>query len=221
MKTILSFLSELSENNNRDWFTENKGRYQEAMEEFKRFTVAVHAGICGFDPTLKNTDPLKSIFRIYKDVRFSRDKTPYKTHFGCWLTKGGRKFNDAGYYFHLQPSGSFMAAGVHSPPSDLLKLIREDIAFQPQSYLKTVAPIEKGGFERGGMDDMLKKGPAGFTKDFEHMELLKYKHHVFSKNYSDQEVLSNAFPLKLSEDYQKLQPLVAYLNEAMSFSGNE
>lgn len=221
MEQSLSFLKDLRENNNRDWFQENKSRYQEALEQFREFTIALHTGLCTFDQGLGQIDPLKSIFRIYKDVRFSKDKTPYKTHFGCWLTRSGRNSSDAGYYFHLEPGATFMAAGVYAPPSDILKLIREEIMYQPQSYLDVTTKVEAAGFERGGMEDMLKKGPAGFPKDFEHMELLKYKHHVYSRNYQDSAVLKKGFISSLTEDYRQLYPLNDYLNEAMSFAGNE
>ena len=127
MKQIFSFLSDLDRNNTRDWFNENKNRYQEALEQFRELASGMIAGISTFDPTLDGIDAKQSIFRIYKDVRFSKDKSPYKTHMGCWMTKGGRKSSDAGYYFHLEPGKSFAAAGVWMPPADQLKLIREEI----------------------------------------------------------------------------------------------
>lgn len=221
MKQVFSFLSDLERNNNREWFTENKGRYQEALEIFRELASSLIAGITVFDPTLDGLDAKKSVFRIYKDVRFSKDKLPYKTHFGCWMTKGGRKSTDAGYYFHLEPGKSFAAAGVWMPPSEQLKLIREDILNSPSEYLDIIQKLgSQEKYERGGTEDMLKKGPVGFPKDFAHMEELKYKHHIFSRNYKDSELLAKNTASLLTEDYHGLYPLVSYLNHAMSFTGN-
>ena len=115
MKAALDFIKELTENNNRDWFNAHKNRYQEALEIFRGFAGELLSGISRFDPSVGNLEPKDTIFRIYKDVRFSKDKLPYKTHFGCWMAKGGRKSNDAGYYFHLEPGKSFMAQGSGCP----------------------------------------------------------------------------------------------------------
>ena len=222
MEPILSFLKDLALNNNRDWFNENKKRYQEALELFRGFAGNVLNGIIQFDPTLSGQDVKGAIFRIYKDIRFSKDKTPYKTHFGCWMTKGGRKSTDAGYYFHLEPGNSFLAAGVHTPAKEQLNLIRQEIVFNPGDYLEVIRDPELvKGYERAGKDDMLKKGPAGFPKDFEHMEEIKYKHYIYSKNYTDKEVLKKDFTSMAVSDFRGLFPLVNYLNHAMSFSGNE
>lgn len=222
MKLALDFIRDLAENNNRDWFNTHKKRYQEALELFRGFAGELLAGISGFDPSLGNLEPKDTIFRIYKDVRFSKDKLPYKTHFGCWMAKGGRKSTDAGYYFHLEPGNSFMAAGVWMPPGEQLKLIRQEILYRPESFLKLInTPLMKAHYERGGKEDMLKKGPAGFPKDFKHMEELKYKHYVWSRNYSDSEVRRQEFAGSVVEDYKGLHPLVSYLNHAMSFTGNQ
>lgn len=222
MKQILSFLTDLNRNNNREWFNENKGRYQEALDLFRELAASMISGISSFDPALDGLDAKQSVFRIYKDVRFSKDKSPYKTHFGCWMTKGGRKSTDAGYYFHLEPGKSFAAAGVWMPPAEQLKLIREEIHYKPEAYLDIVNKLEaQKKYERGGREDMLKKGPAGFPKDFVHIDELKYKHHIFSRNYKDAELKGKDLTSLLTGDFRGLYPLVSYLNHAMSFTGNQ
>ena len=168
MERTLSFLRSLTRNNNRDWFNAHKREYQDALEEFRELSETILKGIVQFDPTLVRTVARDSIFRIYRDIRFSRDKSPYKTHFGCWMTKGGRKSTDAGYYIHLEPENSFMAAGVHSPPGEQLHLIRQEIVFNPKEYLDIITSLSNGKYTRAGRDDMLKAGPAGFPKDFEY-----------------------------------------------------
>ena len=222
MEQIFSFLRELEQNNNRDWFNTHKSRYQESLEYFRHFAGQVLTGISGFDPSLGNLEAKDTIFRIYKDVRFSKDKLPYKTHFGCWMAKGGRKSTDAGYYFHLEPEKSFLAAGVWMPPKEQLALIRQEIVFHPDAYLGVINdPLLKEKYERGGKEDMLKKGPLGFPKDFVHLDEIKYKHYIFSRNYSDAEIQDPKMTELAVQDYKGLFPLVSYLNHAMSFSGNE
>jgi uncharacterized protein (TIGR02453 family) len=222
MRQVFDFLKDLRENNNREWFNQYKGRYREALEIFREFAGELLSGISAFDPSLGNLEPKDTIFRIYKDIRFSKDKLPYKTHFGCWMTKGGRKSTDAGYYFHLEPGNSFMAAGVWMPPKEQLNLIRQEIQYDTDAYLKLInAPRMKEHYERGGKEDMLKKGPVGFPKDFPHMEELKYKHYVWHRYYKDSEVLDKDFAGRVAKDFEGLYPLVNYLNHAMSFTGNQ
>jgi len=222
MKTAINFITELKLNNNRDWFNAHKSTYLEALEIFRDFAGGLISGISKFDPSIGNLEAKDSIFRIYKDVRFSKDKSPYKTHFGCWMARGGRKSTDAGYYFHLEPGKSFMAAGVWMPPKEQLSLIREEIRYNPEPYLQLVNSIEKKSkYERGGKEDRLKNGPAGFPKDFIHMDEVKYKHYIWSRSYSDADIQKNDFLRKVTEDYKGLYPLVSYLNHTMSFTGNQ
>ncbi len=222
MKNILSFLEDLARNNNRDWFQDNKKTYQMALDTFREFIGTILTGISKTDPSVGNLEAKDTIFRIYKDVRFSKDLTPYKTHFGGWMAKGGRKSTDAGYYFHLEPGNTFMAAGVWMPPKEQLTLIRQEIMYNPSEFFKVINdPVINKGYERGGKEDMLKKGPAGFPKDFEFMEEIKYKHYIFSKNYDNKDVIKSGFAEKVTHDYKGLYPLVDYLNNSMSFTGNE
>jgi uncharacterized protein (TIGR02453 family) len=222
METVFSFLRALARSNNREWFADHKKDYQDALEKFRGVAEEILAGISQFDPSLAGIEAKDAIFRIYKDIRFSKDKTPYKTHFGCWMTRGGRKSSFAGYYFHLEPDNSFMAAGIHSPPRELLNLIRQEIVFNPEAYLKVINdPLLQERYERGGRDDMLKKGPAGFPNDFEHMEELRYKHYIYARSYPDAKVYEKGFVRELVKDFRGLFPLVAYMNHAISFTCNE
>jgi len=222
MKTVINFIKELKENNNRDWFNAHKSTYLESLEIFRSFAGELISGISKYDPSIGNLDAKDSIFRIYKDVRFSKDKSPYKTHFGCWMARGGRKSTDAGYYFHLEPGKSFMAAGVWMPPKEQLNLIREEIMYHPEPYLQLVNSIEKKSrYERGGREDMLKKGPAGFPKDFIYMEEVKYKHYIWSRSYGDSDIQKTSFVHEVTDDFKGLYPLVSYLNQTMSFTGNQ
>jgi uncharacterized protein (TIGR02453 family) len=222
METILSFLRELSRNNNREWFDAHRQWYRQSLEQFREFIDGVLGGMVLFDPSLAGLEAKQTVFRIYKDTRFSKDKTPYKTNFGSWMSPGGRRSSDAGYYFHLEPGGCFMAAGVYMPPSDKLHLIRQEIVFNPAGFRKVFHdPWIMEHYERSGTEDKLKKGPAGFPKDSEMMEELKYKHYIFSKDYPENGIVRKDFPARLVEDFRGLFPVVNYLNYALSFSGNE
>ncbi len=151
MKNTLSFLEDLARNNNRDWFNDNKKAYQDALDTFREFIGTILVGVSKTDPSVGNLEAKDTIFRIYKDVRFSKDKTPYKTHFGGWMAKGGRKSTDAGYYFHLEPGNTFMAAGVWMPPKEQLTLIRQEIMYNPSEYFKIINdPLISKAYERGG-----------------------------------------------------------------------
>jgi len=222
MKQILSFLTALSKNNNREWFNENKKLYLDALENFRQLVRGMLDGIVQYDPTLANLEAKDSIFRIYKDVRFSKDKSPYKTHFGAWMTKGGRKSTDAGYYFHLESENSFLGAGVYMPPKEQLNLIRQEIVYNPSGYMDLISsPAIIKGYERAGGDDKLKKGPVGFPKDFKYLEEIKYKHYIYSKYYTDADLMKDGFLEMLAADFGGLVPYVNYLNNTMSFTGNE
>ncbi len=222
MKPALDFLRSLSLHNDREWFNAHKATYQESLGLFKHFIAELLSGLARFDPALSTLEPKDTIFRIYRDVRFSKNKDPYKTHFGAWIAEGGRKSTDAGYYIHLEPDGTFMAAGVHTPPSEQLKLIRQEILFNPEEYRSVfLSPEFDGKYDRYGEDTKLKKGPVGFPADFELIEELKYKHYIYSRNYSDQAVLRPDFPSVVISDCKGLSPVVRYLNHAMSFTGND
>ena len=128
MNQVIRFLQDLSENNNREWFQENKTRYDESRKKALFLTEVVINEIRKFDPEIPLLDPKDCLFRIFRDVRFSHDKRPYKTNFGSFMAKGGRKSVYAGYYFHIDPAGSFAGGGIYMPAAEPLKAIREYMA---------------------------------------------------------------------------------------------
>ena len=128
MLKVIQFLNELSENNNREWFQKNKKWYDESREKVLFLTEVVINEIRKFDPDVPLLEPKDCLFRIFRDVRFSHDKSPYKTNFGSFIAKGGRKSSYAGYYFHIEPSGSFVGGGIYMPAAEPLKAIRDYIA---------------------------------------------------------------------------------------------
>ena len=175
----IAFLKDLAENNNRDWFQENKEKYEEAKQEFEQFTNLLIARISEFEPEMKDINAKKSIFRIYRDVRFSKNKSPYKTNFGTYIVLGGRKSSLAGYYFHLEPSQkTFIGGGIHCPQPKVLKSIRDEIYADPEPLKKIIASPDFKNYFNQIEGDQLKTAPKGFPKDFEDIALLRYKSYA-------------------------------------------
>lgn len=213
LKSALDFLSDLRENNNREWFAENRKRYDKGLaaveaflsDLFKRFTPIEDLGA---------TKPKDAIYRIYRDVRFSPDKTPYKTHIGTLIANGGRKSEGAWYYLHLEPDdNSFLVAGLHEPEPAQLKAVREAIAADP-ARLKALlnAPAVRAATD-GLSGQALTRPPKGYSADHPAIELLKQKEFLVSRRLSDKEVLSEKFADQVIEICAALKPVADYFGE--------
>jgi uncharacterized protein (TIGR02453 family) len=215
MDTVLEFLKTLAANNNREWFQQNKQWYNESKEKVQFLTDVLISEIGKFDSEIRGLRPQDCMFRIFRDVRFSKDKRPYKTNFGSFICKGGRKSMNPGYYFHLEPEGCFLAGGIYMPPSDTLRTIRLYIADHAGEFLEiTEDPDFKKEFPEM-YDDQLKTAPKGFPKDHEFIELLRYKSFIFSKSLGDKIVNSDAYVETMVEAFRSLYPVNAYLYRAL------
>lgn len=139
MKNVIEFLSGLKANNNREWFQANKNQYEESREKILFITELLINEIRKFDKDIPAMDPKDCLFRIYRDVRFSHDKQPYKTHFGSYIARGGRKSTRAGYYFHIDPDASFLGGGIYMPESNVIKALRNAIYEQPEVFIRANA----------------------------------------------------------------------------------
>lgn len=182
---IFRFLKELSENNNREWFNEHRETYTQAQLEFEKFLTAIIDRISLFDETIRGTVARDCTYRIYRDTRFSSDKTPYKTHFGGYINAKGKKSNHCGYYVHLEPGGSLLAGGSLCLPSNVLKAVRQSIYDNIDEYRSIVEdPAFKQYFPIVG-ENFLKTAPKGFPKDFKYIDYLKCKEYVCSYNVPD------------------------------------
>jgi uncharacterized protein (TIGR02453 family) len=178
LKLSNEFLLQLRENNNRDWFNENRGLYKEAKKEFEEFIEKLFPIVRKIDSEIDIISAKDSVFRIFRDVRFSKNRIPYKTNFGAVMAKGGKKSPYAGFYIHFQPDNSFVGGGAYMPESKYLKAIRIKIFENPQEY-KDI--IENPGFTKYFKEiygDKLKTAPRGFSKDFENIELLRNKSYA-------------------------------------------
>lgn len=211
---ILVFLSALSKNNNREWFTANKSWYDSLKKDFDAISRALILKISEFDTDIKNIEAADCVFRIYRDVRFSHDKTPYKTHFGVFIaSEGGRKSQRGGYYLHLDPAGCFVGVGVWCPPPPLLKALRKSV-YDNIDELNEIrnetefAKLFTNFFE----EDKLKTVPAGFPKDFPDAELLKLKHYLVEYKFDEKLLDSEDFIDKIAGIFKVAYPFNKFLN---------
>ena len=215
MKQVLNFLTELKKNNNKEWFDENRDWYQESRKKVLLLTEQIIHEVARFDPEIGIQDPKDCVFRIFRDVRFATDKTPYKTNMGSFIAQGGRKSTSAGYYLHIEPGGSFVGGGSYCPPADALKAIRTEIYDHPEEFKSL---IFSGSFQKTYpemYDDKLKTAPKGFPKDFPEVDLLKYKSFAFTSVLTDSDVISDAYVDKIVTAMKELYPVNRFLNTAL------
>jgi uncharacterized protein (TIGR02453 family) len=216
MKNLLHFLSELKENNNKEWFDQNRERYQESRKKMLFLTELINQEVLKFDPEIGIQDPKDCVFRIFRDVRFSNDKTPYKTNMGSFMAPGGRKSIRAGYYIHLEPGGSFVGGGSYHPEANVLKAMRTEIFDRPEDFKDLVY---KKSFQKvypEMYDDKLKTAPKGFPADFAEIDLLKYKSYAFTSRIPDEIVVSDNYVSIVVSSLKELSPVNRFLNDALN-----
>ena len=223
MKEILRFLGELSANNNREWFAENKAWYQECYAQFVAFSAEYLKRLSEIDPSLAGLQPKDCIWRIYRDVRFSHDKRPYKEWFGVFPATGvpgqpktwGKKSMRGGYYVHIQPGQCMFAGGIWDPGKELLDALRKEIE---ANYDEEEGIMAAPSWQKYFSDDfdpywgMLKKVPAGFDPAFKHAEWLKHKTYTFSTPLTDEQVSSPDFIDQIIDIAAAGKPMNDFLN---------
>ena len=212
-KSVYSFLGELEQNNNREWFTENKSRYQDLHAGLIDWIADLQSYLAQFDEKMLDIVPKNALFRIYKDARFSKGKSPYKTHFGIHLVTSGSRsdFTRAGYYIHIEPSASFIAGGAHSPSPEWLKAIRANLAQDGDEFLRILnnATFKKEYKVEGSK---LSRPPKGYLQDEPYIDLLKYKTIVASHGLSDKVVTGSNFTSECIKSFQIYKPFRDFLN---------
>ena len=216
-KNTMQFLSELKQNNVRDWFLDNKNRFDEAKQEFEAFIDALILEIAKFDPSISHHKAKDCIFRIYRDVRFSKDKSPYKTHFGAHITAAAKRseiHSRAGYYIHVEPGGSMLAGGAYLPQGPWLKAIRQEIAYNADEFKRILNNEDFKKYFGSIEGEQLKKAPKGYEPDHPEIELLKYKSFLASHKIIDKNVTSESFLKHASEVFKALFPFDQFLNRA-------
>ena len=215
-KIILPFLEQLQENNNREWFQANKPTYDQAKAEFETFINTLIPAIAKFDDSVKNMTAKDCIFRIFRDVRFAKDKSPYKTNFGAFIAKGGRKNHGPGYYFHLQPGESFLSGGVWMPSPDIMKRIRQEIYYNVDEF-KNILNDKNFAKYFSGIDDWdrQKLAPREYPKDFPDIDLLKNRSFTVSHKLSEKTINSEKLFDYAIWVYQVMKPYNAFLEKAV------
>lgn len=214
LSEIIRFLRELNENNNREWFAANKAWYDSLKKEFDVLSSKLILKIAAFDEDIKNVEAAECVFRIYRDIRFSHDKTPYKTHFGVFIASaGGRKSQRGGYYLHLDPAGCFVGVGVWCPPPPLLKALRKSVYDNIDELNEIRNEAEFANlFTHFLEEDKLKKVPAGFSKDFPDAELLKLKHYLVEYKFDESLLDSESFLDEITRVFKIAYPFNKFLN---------
>lgn len=215
-KKTFHFLKELRENNHREWFTANKPRYEEARQDFEKFITSLILQIARFDPPIGELVAKKSIFRIYRDTRFSKDKSPYKTNLGAHLVAYDQKVHDrAGYYIHLEPGNNFLAGGAYLPPAPWLKAIRQAIDERGKEFTKILnnAAFKKYFGELEG--EQLKTAPRDYPADHPYAEILKYKSFLAAHKVSDKDAMSENFLNHSVQVFKALKPFDDFLNRSL------
>ncbi len=215
MEKVLQFLEDLSENNNREWFNKNRSRYEESRDKIVFFIDVLINEIKVFDPSIAGVNPKDCIYRIFRDVRFSKDKRPYKTNFGAFISQGGRKSIYPGYFFHIEATQSFFGGGIYMPEPAILKTVRKFIAENGAEFLEIINEPEFKAVYPELYNHQLKTAPRGFAKNHEFIDLLKYKSYVFVK-YSDNKIIKeNSFIDDMVQAYRQLYNANVFLREAI------
>jgi len=213
----LDFLKELVDNNERDWFMANKERHDIARTNVIELTASLISKLHKIDPGVNaDMDPKKSVMRIYRDIRFSKNKTPYKNNFGVSIPSHGLKLGGVEYYLHIQPGKSFIAGGYWMPEAEHLKAIRQEIDYNAADLKKVIDDAEFiklfGEFRK---QDQLKTVPRDYSADNENIELLKLKSFIVSHPLKDKELLNAKAADEIAEVCAKLYPLNVFLKNAI------
>lgn len=216
-KDSLQFLEDLKKNNNREWFLANKKRYETYKADYHKLIGEFLDTMKPKDPNLELLEVKNCTFRINRDIRFSKDKSPYKTHMGIWMNTNSSGVNAPGYYIHIEKGQSFIAAGFHSPEASELKKIRKEIAFFHDDLEKIVTDKNfKKHFTDLDRNNSLKTAPKDFEKDHPAIEFLKLKSFTASAKISDKELSDKNFVKETAEKLIALKPLVDFLNRGLS-----
>ena len=215
-KSTLEFLADLKQNNYREWFQKNRKRYEDARDNFESFVQLIINNVSVFDPILKGLEVKSCTYRINRDIRFSPDKTLYKSHLGAFIVKGGKNNGNrlAGYYIHVEPGGnSMVAGGAYIPPAPWLNAIREKIDDQGEKLVKILNNKELRSVFGEIEGEKLKSAPRGFPKDHPYIEYLKLKSFLISKLFTDKEVTNKEWFGMVLEACRIMKPLNDFLND--------
>ena len=212
----LAFLRELAQHNHKEWFDAHRDWYGQEKERFRNFTQELIDGVACFEPQVAGVSVRQSVFRINRDVRFSKDKRPYKINFASSISPGGRHSIYGNYYFHLQPDDqSFVGGGLYMPGNKILARIRQEIDYNQSDFLAVVrhCSFTKNFGQLEG--ERLKSAPKGYPKDHPMIEYLRMKSFVVTHRMRDDEVLNEHVKTVILQYFEAMQPLNAFLSQAV------
>jgi uncharacterized protein (TIGR02453 family) len=218
-KSTLQFLSQLKKNNVKEWFDANRKTYENAREDYGNLITEVIKQVGKKDADIASLQLKDCIFRINRDVRFSKDKSPYKTNFGAFMARGGKKSIYAGYYFHMEPGGnSFVGGGLWMPMPENLKKVRQEVDYCFDEFLKIVKN-KKFVSTYGALDNspeyVLSRPPKGYDDENPAIEFLKMKSYVTTRRVTDAELASKDLTKLIVSSFEALQPMNAFINRAL------
>lgn len=217
-QSAFQFVIDLSKNNNREWFTEHKPKYEIERENVIQFAESLLKEMNTHD-NIENESGKKCLHRIYRDIRFSKNKTPYKNHWPVSFKRASKKLRGS-YYLHLEPGSIFIGCGFWGPDKEDLFRIRQQISLFG-SELNEVLENKKFKKEFGTMEGgQLKNGPKGFDKEDQFIELLKYKQFMISKRFTDKEALNLGFAKEVSDSFKRMRPFLDFMTEALTTNLN-
>lgn len=213
----IKFLKDLKKNNSKSWFEKNKSAYLAAKEDMEQFTQQVINGLGKIDPDIASLMPKDCLFRIYRDVRFSKDKTPYKTNMGASFNKGGKKMPTAGYYFHCEPGDNMVGGGLWMPMPPELNKVRQEIDYNFDEWKKIVGHRSFKKTFAGGVEgvDILARPPKGYEADNPAIEYLKMKSFIVSRTFTDAELQSKTLLKEVLKTFETMKDFIDFLNRSM------
>lgn len=215
METILAFLSKLEKNNNKAWFDKNRKEYETTKATFEELVTELHAGLSKIEPAIADYKPKDAIFRIFRDVRFGKDKTPYKAHYSAVFSRGGKKAPDAGFYFHVEPGKSFVAGGMWQPEGPVLKKLRQEVDYNFKEFKAIISNAKFKKYFKEIEGEKLKTLPQGYTADNPAIDYLKMKSFIITAKLSDKDLTSKNGISKVVEIFAAMKPLVDFLNRSL------
>jgi uncharacterized protein (TIGR02453 family) len=215
--STVNFLKDLKKNNNRPWFEEHRKQYETARADFLAMVEKLIPAIAKFDAPIGRLSARECVFRINRDVRFSKDKSPYKHNMACYFNQAGKKDPGAGFYLHIEPGNSFIAGGIWLPEPQVLAGIRQEIDYNFAAWKKI---IENKNFkntftESIKSNDKLVRPPKGYEQDNPAIEFLKMKSFIVSKPVKDAELQDKDFVQAVAKTFNTMKPLIDFLNTAL------
>jgi len=215
MKQILDFLKDLEANNSREWFDLNRDRYDATRKQFLVVAEQLIHDIRQFDDEVPVLNPKDCVFRIFRDVRFSKDKLPFKSNYGCFIARGGKKSGFAGYYLHIQPGECFLSGGIYMPLPEYLQAIRQEIYYHPQNYIGLIEDKSFKSTYTLEYSNKLKTAPKGYPKDWEFLDLIRNRNYAFGHRIEENELFAPDFIKKAIDLFKIIYPLNRFLNKAV------